>query len=230
MKLIKKFQNPSDPLFGRYYMPEEQNNYMDLLDNNYLTDNTYLDTQGTAYVGRKGSNTPKVNNTPKIDPNHQKLWVKAKPIYDYLRSQNIPKNVALAAVANIAFESSVDPNASKGQYSGYLQTEKKLTQYIKDNYKGFTHDHQIKFLMDILNKRNFNFGKTTRKEAHNKWDRELNVRSGNFHKFAQKNPNLKDLAKAWGKYIERAIDPYGTVQGAEERAGIAESFRQLVGK
>lgn len=229
MKLIKKFQNPSDPLFGRYYMPEEQNNYMDLLDNNYLTDNTYLDTQGIAYVGRKGSNTPKVNNASKIDPNHQKLWVKAKPIYDYLRSQNIPKNVALAAVANIALESSVDPNASKGQYSGYLQTEKKLTQYIKDNYKGFTHNHQMKFLMDILNKRNFNFGKTTRKEAHNKWDRELNVRVRNFHNSAQKNPNLGDLTEAWGRYIERAITN-DKVQSAKERRAIAKSFEQLVGK
>ena len=229
MKLIKKFQNPSDPLFGRYYVPEEQNNYMDLLNNNYLTDNTYLDTQGTVYVGRKGSNTPKVNNTPKIDPNHQKLWVKAKPIYEYLRSQNIPKNVALAAVANIALESSVDPNAFNGQYSGYLQTEKKLTQYIKDNYKGFTHNHQMKFLMDILNKRNFNFGKTTKNGAHNKWDRELNVRSENFHNFVQKNPNLGDIAEAWGRYIERAITN-GKVQSAEGRRRIAKSFEQLVGK
>ena len=229
MKLIKKFQDPSDPLFGRYYMPEEQNNYMNLLDNNYLTDNIYFDTQGTAYVGRKGSNTPKVNNTPKIDPNHQKLWVKAKPIYNYLRSQNIPKNIALAAVANIALESSVDPNAFNGQYSGYLQTGKELTQYIKDNYKGFGHNHQINFLMDVLNKRNFNFGETTKNKMHSRWDRELNTIVKKFHNSAQKNPNLGDLAEAWGRFIEGAITN-GVVQSARERRAIARSFGLLAGK
>lgn len=86
------------------------------------------------------------------DPNNlAAMWKLAKPIYIELKEQTGLSDMALAGMlGNMAQESTFNPNAKSGDYSGYFQNSSNIVRWIIKNFGGYNHEHQIKYIVSGL--------------------------------------------------------------------------------
>jgi len=76
------------------------------------------------------------------DPaNLQAMWKKAKRFYNELKRTGLSDTVIAAILGNIAQESSFDPKARVGSYTGYIQNQKEIVNWVIKHFGGYDHAH-----------------------------------------------------------------------------------------
>lgn len=131
------------------------------------------------------------------DPvNLKAMWRKAQIVYNELKSSGL-SDVAIAAIlGNIAQESAFDPNAGTGKYSGYIQNQKEIVNWIKKNFGGYAHSHQIKYLLAGLTNK--------LPETTSLWGKELNKRFNDFIKGLTNAITVEQATKLWESSYEKS--------------------------
>lgn len=92
------------------------------------------------------------NRDLSTDPtNLAAMWKLAKPIYLELKEQTGLSDMALAGMlGNMAQESTFNPKAKKGDFSGYFQNSSNIVKWVIKNFGGYDHEHQIKYIVSGL--------------------------------------------------------------------------------
>ncbi len=97
----------------------------------------------------------------------------------------------------MAQESSFESNASyKGHY-GYLQNETSARDWINASYGGYSHQHQMNFLIDGLT------GKLKGDPKH-RWAKEFNKRFSGFLNATRNSKDINYITHAWEQHYERS--------------------------
>ena len=126
------------------------------------------------------------------------MWRKAIPIYQELKQTGL-SDIALAAIlGNMAQESSFDPNATSasGTYRGYVQNSKDIVRWITQNFGGYNHQHQMKYLVAGLT------GKLP--NAQSTWGNELRNRFNSFVTGMQRNIDVPRAVRLWESSYEKS--------------------------
>lgn len=103
----------------------------------------------TSYTSWE-SNSPTVLGNNPYARQAERMWSKAQPIYQEMLDAGIDPVSAAGILGNMALESGLNPAASNninGGHWGYLQNDRNITPWIKSNYGGYDHRHQMDYLI-----------------------------------------------------------------------------------
>ena len=130
------------------------------------------------------------------DPNNlAAMWKLAKPIYIELKEQTGLSDMALAGMlGNMAQESTFNPNAKSGDYSGYFQNSSNIVRWIIKNFGGYNHEHQIKYIVSGL-------AGTLPQNNEGLW---LQERFNDYTKGLNSINNVSDAVALWERSYEKS--------------------------
>ena len=136
-------------------------------------------------------------------------------IYNTLIANNVPRNRALGVLGNIALESGGRHDIDNGSYSGILQNQSSIRDYIMQNYGDYGYDSQMAYLIDGLHHRlntKSNIGK------------QLQNRFNEYVKYTPEGTTPKDAAKIFEKSYERSN------QAIQNRQEYADMYDYIIPK
>lgn len=131
------------------------------------------------------------------DPiNLKAMWTKAKKFYQELKKTGL-SDIAIAAIlGNIAQESSFNPKARAGSYSGYIQNQKEIVNWVIKNFGGYDHIHQMNYLIAGLTQK--------LPDKISQWGKELNKRFNTFLQGLTNNISVAQATKLWESSYEKS--------------------------
>lgn len=150
------------------------------------------------------------------DPtNLQAMWRKAKKFYYELKKTGLSDTVVAAILGNIAQESSFDPKARAGSYSGYIQNQKEIVNWIIKHFGGYNHIHQMNYLIAGLTQK--------LPDKVSQWGKELNTRFNTFLQGLTNNITVAQATKLWENSYEKSGG-----QSLQQRINYANYFYKQI--
>lgn len=150
------------------------------------------------------------------DPtNLQAMWRKAKKFYYELKKTGLSDTVVAAILGNIAQESSFDPKARAGNYSGYIQNQKEIVNWVIKHFGGYDHIHQMNYLIAGLTQK--------LPDKVSQWGKELNTRFNTFLQGLTNNITVAQATKLWENSYEKSGG-----QALQQRINYANYFYKQI--
>lgn len=131
------------------------------------------------------------------DPTNLKaMWSKAKKFYQELKRTGLSDIAISAILGNMAQESSFNPKARAGSYSGYIQNQKEIVSWVIKNFGGYDHIHQMNYLIAGLTQK--------LPDKISQWGKELNKRFNTFLQGLTNNISVAQATKLWEASYEKS--------------------------
>lgn len=194
------------------------NDGFDRKQNNEYADGGYIDNPNIQLFDNvnlfKNGSEAKIkgkSGAHKSDSDWERMYDMALPVYQKMVNAGVPEWLARGVIANIATESSFNPNATNGTHWGYVQNDKSLRSYIEKMYKGYNADQQLQFLIDGLT--------TGIKGADKGTGKQIQKRFDNYKKAMEGVTDPETAAELWEKHYEISGG-----QGMYDRKNYARKF------
>lgn len=131
------------------------------------------------------------------DPTNLKaMWSKAKKFYQELKRTGLSDIAISAILGNMAQESSFNPKAKAGSYSGYIQNQKEIVNWVIKHFGGYDHIHQMNYLIAGLTQK--------LPDKISQWGKELNKRFNTFLQGLTNNISVAQATKLWEASYEKS--------------------------